>query len=40
MATLKTAQEETVKNFIVEVNLVGEFNWPADMDELKEQLQQ
>ncbi|MCH8842149.1 MAG: hypothetical protein IID61_04140 [SAR324 cluster bacterium] len=40
MATLKTAQEETVKNFIVEVNLVGEFKWPADMDELKEHLQQ
>lgn len=38
LATLKTVQQENLKNFLVDVNLVGEFDWPADIEDLKEHL--
>lgn len=39
LSTLKTVQAATMKNFMFEVNLVGEFNWPTDIEELKKQLE-
>jgi len=39
ISNLKVAQSESIQQFINEVDLVTEFNWPAGLDTLKQQLQ-
>jgi hypothetical protein len=39
ISNLKTAQAESIQQFVNEVDLVSEFHWPPGLDDLKQQLQ-
>ena len=38
LATLRVVQQESIQNFLVEVDLPKEFKWPASLADLKQHL--